>query len=295
MEKVEIKQILAAVDFSDWTGPVLRTAEEIARRYGARLTVVYAEMFLPPPYFTEREIGELSKALDAQRKAARRHLEEVVRSELEEGGEAEIRLVESDPVEAILRTSEMTGADLIVMGSHGRGGLHRLLLGSVSEKVLRESGVPVLVVRGVGERFELPFKRILCPINYTEVARKALWYAVDLSQRSRAELSLVHIVEREEAARKEEVEEHERQMCIGIPGEVQAHCRIRPVVRHGNPAEQILKAAAEAGSDLIVIGAQHRPLLEATVIGTTSVRVMRHASCPVLVVCQLCPENEVQQ
>ena len=64
MGSIAMKRILAAVDFSDWTSPVLQMATEFAARYGAKLTVVYAEMFLPPPYFTERAIPQINEALE---------------------------------------------------------------------------------------------------------------------------------------------------------------------------------------------------------------------------------------
>jgi len=285
MEAVEMKRVLAAVDFSDWTGPVLQTAVELARRYDAAVTAVYAEMFLPPPYFTERGVEQVSGFLDTQKQAARQYLEESVAQELGEETAVETRLVEASPVEGILRAAEMTRAELIVMGTHGRSGLNRLLLGSVAEKVLREAKGPVLTVRGgeEGRACRLPFRKILCPVNYTPVAQEALRYAADLARRSGAELILMTTLE-EEGGSEELVREHEQKLCASVPERVQAHCAIRPAVRQGNAAEQILKMAASEGSDLIVIGAQHRPLLETTIVGTTSVRVMRHAPCPVLTV-----------
>jgi nucleotide-binding universal stress UspA family protein len=80
------------------------------------------------------------------------------------------------------------------------------------------------------------------------------------------------------------MQEHERKLCDWVPEGVRTHCRLKPVVRKGDAAEQILRTAGETDSDLIVIGAQYRPLLEATIFGTTSIRVMRHATCPVLTV-----------
>jgi nucleotide-binding universal stress UspA family protein len=285
METIELKRVLAAVDFSAWTGPVLRTAAELARRYRAALSAVYAEPFLPPPYFTERGVEQMAGVLEAQRQAARRYLEETVRRELGEGAGAETDLVEAWPAAGILHKAEVSGAGLIVMGTHGRGGLNRFLLGSVAEKVVRAADVPVLTISGVGEGRapRLPFQRILCPVNYTPAARDALRYAADLAGRSGAELILMTSLE-ERGASEELRRDHEQRLCASVPESVRARCTLSPVVRQGDAAEQILKLAADAQCDLVVIGAQHRPLLETTIIGTTSVRVMRHASCPVLTV-----------
>jgi nucleotide-binding universal stress UspA family protein len=115
------------------------------------------------------------------------------------------------------------------------------------------------------------------------VARESMRYAVDLARRFEAELVLVTSLEDREDS-PGAVREHERRLCDWVPAHVRTHCTMKPVVRKGDAAEQILRTAGETESDLIVIGAQHRPLLEATIFGTTSIRVMRHAACPVLTV-----------
>ena len=276
MQPVVIKSALVAVDFSEWTGPVLRAAAELARLYQASLSAVYAEQFLPPPYFTEGDIKALVDLLDLQRHSARQHLEEVVRREVTYPIRA--RLVEAYPAEAILRTAKEVEAGLLILGTHGRSGLNRLLMGSVAEKVVRQAQVPVLVVK---REAPLAFQRLLCPVNYTAVAMEALRHAVDLASRSGAELVVISVEETEDQGVRRD---HEAQLRALIPQPLQDHCRLRPAVRQGEAAEQILKMAAEEHSDLLVIGAQHRPLLEATILGTTSVRVMRHAPCSGLTV-----------
>jgi nucleotide-binding universal stress UspA family protein len=246
----------------------------MARLYEAPLTALYAEQFLPPPYFTEGDIKALADLHELQRRSAGKHLEEVVRREI--SYPAQTRLVEAFPTEAILGLVRELAAGLVVLGTHGRSGLNRLLMGSVAEKVVRQAGVPVLVVK---REAPLTFRRLLCPVNYTPVALEALRHAADLASRSGAEL-VVMSVEEESGLRRD----HEEQLRALIPPPLQDHCRLRPVVRHGEAAEQILHLAAEEHSDLLVIGAQHRPLLEATILGTTSVRVMRHAPCSALIV-----------
>jgi nucleotide-binding universal stress UspA family protein len=283
MQPVDIKRVLAGVDFSDWTGPVLKTAAEVAGRYGAKLTAVYAETFLPPPYFTHRGMDQIAGVLEIQKDEARRYLVDTVHKEI--GGQAalETLLLEATPVEGILMAAEEKGAGLIALGTHGRSGLNRLLLGSVAERVVRGAKVPVLTVRGgAAAACRMPFRKILCPVNYTEVARDSLRYAADLARRFGAELTVMTSLEGGADGAGER--EQERRLCDWIPEEVQAHCTLRPVVRRGDAAEQVLRMAKEEGSDLVVIGAQHRPLLETTIFGTTSVRVMRHAACPVLTV-----------
>ena len=74
MKPIEMKRILAGIDFSDWTSPVLQTAAVMAQSFSARLTVVHAETFLPPPYFTRRGMDQIVDMLEVHRDEARRHL-----------------------------------------------------------------------------------------------------------------------------------------------------------------------------------------------------------------------------
>jgi universal stress protein A len=141
-------QILCPVDFSGVSAAALRYANVFARSWDARITVVYAEPFSPPPYFTHSQIAELEENFQASRAQAESVLRSFVEKTLGEAApDISIRVVEAPPAEAIRRVAAETRADLIVMGTHGRTGLRRLALGSVAEKVLRESEVPVLTVR----------------------------------------------------------------------------------------------------------------------------------------------------
>ena len=286
MQGIDIKQIVAGIDFSEWTQPVLKRAAELAERYGAGVTAAYADQFSPPSYFTERGIERVMEGLDAQRDAARRHLGDTVRKGIGGSVVAESRLVEKAPADGILSVAEDVSADLIVLGTHGHSGLNRLLLGSVAEKVVRRARVPVLTVRGAGDEAaacRLPFRRILCPMNYTDVAQESLNYAGDLARRFEADLTVMTCLEGEEGS-EGEIEAHRQRMCDLVPEGVRTQCALNSVVRSGEAAEEILRTAREGEHDLLVIGAQHKPLLEATIFGTTSIRVMRHAMCPVFTV-----------
>jgi nucleotide-binding universal stress UspA family protein len=278
-----IKQILAGIDFSAWTPGVLKMAAELARGYQANLTVIYVESFLPPPYFTRGDLPLVQNSLQVQRLRAEEVLKETVQKVLGETSRVSVRLVEGLPVDGILQTADVIKADLIVMGTHGRSGVNRVLMGSVAENVLRHSKVPVLTVRGhedrAGEGLRLPFCKILCPVNFTQLAQSTLTQSVDLAQKFGA--SLVVMASYEEGE-KGDLKSFEDRLCAWVPGLVS--CNFSPVVRTGNAAEQILKTAREEGVDLIVLGAQHKPFLEATILGTTSIRVMRHAQCPVMTV-----------
>ena len=142
-------QILCPVDFSEVSAAALRYAGEFARSWDARITVVYAEPFSPPPYFTRAQIADLEESFRESRSQAEGVLRSFVARALGEGaGEATVRIVDAAPGEAIRRVAAEIRADMIIMGTHGRAGIRRLALGSVAENVLRESEVPVLTIRG---------------------------------------------------------------------------------------------------------------------------------------------------
>ena len=123
---------------------------------------------------------------------------------------------------------------------------------------------------------------MLCPINYTDVALKALEHAVGVTKCFEAELLVLHVIESHSTDVKKE-EEHER-LCAWIPGSIRSRCSLKEIVRQGDAAEEIIEMASSASCDMIILGAQHKRFYDTTVLGTTTIRVTRHAPCPVLTV-----------
>ncbi len=284
MDKFEPQLILCPTDFSEMADHALRYAGVLAKGFQARLVVLYAETFEPPPYFTADQAKDLLKSLARSRKAAGAHLSRYVKDRAEEYFQAESLVVEGHPAMAILKTAQERNADWIIMGTHGRSGWSRFRLGSVTERVLEEADRAVLTVRGKKGSAEpvpaLP-RQILCPVNYTEVALQALKQAVAIVERFSASLGVIHVLESSE----EEPEEREmNRLCSWIPEDIRSRCQLKEMVRRGNAAEQILEVAATTNCDMIVLGAQHKLFWDTTVMGTTTVNVTRHAPCPVLTV-----------
>jgi nucleotide-binding universal stress UspA family protein len=286
METFQPKLILCPTDFSEPATLALYYGKHLADCFGARLVVLYADPFSPPPYFTSGQVEDLARTIEHFKAAAYEYLTRYVMEHIASGPmEVEMVVSENQTVPAILLTAEEKKADLIVMGTHGRSGINRLMLGSVTEKVLHEIDRPVLTVRekkGVAEVSRVSIRQVLCPINYTEVALKALEHAVEMSKCFEAELLVLHVIESHLTEIKEE-EEHGR-LCAWVPDSVRSRCSLKEVVRRGDAAEQIIEVASSAGCDMIVLGAQHKRFHDTTVLGTTTLRVTRHAPCPVLTV-----------
>jgi len=276
---MELRHILCPVDFSDLSAHALRYASMLARCGNARLVVAYAESFSPPPYFTESQLGELERQTRDAFRGAESALRRFVDAErdAEAASATEVRIVEALPVDGILQLTRDIKADLIVMGTHGRSGVNRLMLGSVAERLLRESEVPVLTVRGDTATVVTPPKTILCPVNNTPAAREALSMAAHLARCFDGNVVALHVKE-----------DHAGQgigdLCAWVPDEMRSHCTIRELTREGEAAEEIVSLAKETPCDLLVIGARHRRFFDSTVLGSTTARVVRHAPCPVLTV-----------
>jgi nucleotide-binding universal stress UspA family protein len=285
METFQPKLILCPTDFSEPATLALRYGKHLADCFDARLVVLYADPFTPPPYFTAGQVEDVAKTIEHLKGAAHEYLTRYVGEHIGGPGEVEGVVAENQTVPAILLTAEEKKADVIVMGTHGWSGINRFVLGSVTEKVLHATDRPVLTVRekkGAAEPFRVSVQQVLCPINYSEVAHKALEHAVEMSKCFKAELLVLHVIESHLTEIKEE-EEHGR-LCAWVPDSVRSRCSLKEVVRRGDAAEQIIEVASSAGCDMIVLGAQHKRFRDTTVLGTTTLRVTRHAPCPVLTV-----------
>jgi nucleotide-binding universal stress UspA family protein len=285
METFEPKVILCPTDFSEPATRALHYAKYLAACFDAGLMVLYADPFSPPPYFTAGQVEDLAKSIERVKGAAYEYLTRYVSEQIGGFSEVEMVVAENQTVPGILLAAEEKKVDLIVMGTHGRSGINRLMLGSVTEKILHETNRPVLTVRekkGAAELSSASIRQVLCPINYTEVALKALEHAVAISKCFGADLLVLHVIE-PHLTGIEEKDEHGR-LCEWIPDDIRSRCSLKEIVRRGDAAEQIVEVVSSASCDMIVLGGQHKHFYDTTVLGTTTVRVTRHAPCPVLTV-----------
>lgn len=276
---MNLRHILCPVDFSDLSALALRYAALIARCGNARLTVAYANSFSPPPYFTESRMAELERQFRESMREAEAALRDFVKRELgpEAAAAAGFRVTEAAPADAIWRIARESKADLIVMGTHGRSGVSRLMLGSVAERVLRESAIPVLTVRGDTGAELAPPRNILCPVNNTPAARKAIEAAAELARCFDGNVVALHVKDDDPAR---EIGD----LCAWLPEKARPNCTLRELTGGADAATEIVSLARETPCDLLVIGSQHRRFFDSTVLGSTTARVVRHAPCPVLTV-----------
>ena len=203
-------------------------------------------------------------------------------------------LLEGPPARCILERAESSSADLIVLGTHGRSGFEHLVLGSVAEKVLRRARCPVLTVPPKVGTASVPYKRLLCPVDFSESSLRALRFALSIAQESGAHLTVLHAFEwaSDGAFLTEQfdtpdfrcrLEEQVRdRVSQQLTDEARTWCEIETRLAYGKPYREILDIAERDGADLIVIGVHGRNALDLMLFGSTTNQVVRRASCPVL-------------
>lgn len=280
-----IRTVLFATDHSEGAERALLYAERLAEREDADLHVLHVvqdESLLPLDDF-ELDPAEVAAELDLP-PPPRRAAGEPQRLEVERRAPA--------AASGILSYAREAGADVIVIGTHGRRGVRRLVLGSVAEEVVRLSDRPVLVV-GPESDPKAEIRRVLAPVDFSEHARRALLDARKVAALLEAELDVLHVIE--------EVTPPDAYDLHAVPlatGEVQARSRealgrlleetpgpeASVEVRIGYPAAVIADYAADSGAGLIVLASHGRTGLRRFLLGSVAERVLRHAPCPVLVV-----------
>lgn len=273
MRENAIRKIVVGTDFNPLATAALRYASMIAERAFAELVVVYADTFDPPAEFTATQVRHIAETIERSKKKTHEQLEAHVAKHVAKSVPWKAVVANGLPATSIASFADSEGADFITLGTHGRGGLQRLVIGSVAETVIREAHVPVLTVRSL----ELPadVHRVLCPVNASEAAIAAARQAARIASAIGARLTLLHVSTGEE-------EDFDVEALVPEHG---ADVRIlRHAVADDHPAPEILRIGDSGDYDLIVVGAEHRLVRDVTLFGTTTASVTRHAHTPVLTV-----------
>jgi nucleotide-binding universal stress UspA family protein len=306
-ERIQIDRILCPVDFSVFSTRALRHAAALARRFEARLVVLHVVpqwrpyVNMPAP-FPEPMLA--NPVLCAQ---VKRDVADLVADVIASGVPVETVVREAEPWREILTVAAEKAVDLIVMGTHGRGGFEHLLMGSVAEKVLNRATCPVVTVcHEEGRTWEAPglVRNILCATDLSPASAPTIRYALSLAAEFQCTLTLLHVLDglasldspvhanlppavtvlsqHEEVARRE--------LREAVASDAREWCSIDERIVPGRAAEEILRVAAQVAADIIVIGGHRHTSVARTVLGSTSQSVVRAASCPVLTV--RVPPNE---
>jgi nucleotide-binding universal stress UspA family protein len=157
-------KIVAATDFSDDSVRALTYAEELARKFGAEIILLHVDQPLAPVMLTPEfgaglDTGAMSRIAEEQRLLAQRELDKIVGRLRDSEIKARSLLRVGSPFLEVIHAAQAEGADLIVMGTHGRSGLVHVLMGSVAERVVRKAPCAVLTVRHPDRKFRHPLDK----------------------------------------------------------------------------------------------------------------------------------------
>jgi nucleotide-binding universal stress UspA family protein len=293
----QISHVLCAIDFSDESRHALDHAVVLAKWYNAALTGVFAYQPLlsavPDGGFTYPSVLPLE---EVDRKALEARLESFLDAANPADLQRNVRVVVNSPAEGILEAAKATGTDLIVMGTHGAGGFQHLILGSNAERVLRRAACPVLTVPPRARKTStLPFKRILCPVDFGDASKAALELAASIASEGDADLTLLHVLEpgvdadplpsRSFTTPEYHLARHEQacaQLKALLDDDMREWCRPTTRIVRGKTYREILGVATEDAADLIVMGVHGRNPVDLALFGSTTNQVVRAATCPVL-------------
>ncbi len=296
---IRFKRILCPTDFSKFSFRAADYAVALAKHYDGEVHFVHVvpEVLLHPdqyPYLVEPVRTE-----PEVRQRAHDRLDAFVALTRAEQIRSRFSVKEGAPVMTIMSSAEDADADLICLGTHGREGFERLVLGSVAEKVLRKAACPVLTISEPGEEGVIQpagFRSILCAVDFARPSLRSLDYALSLAQEAGGKLLLLNVVEwfSEEPgwetqfnvdAYRTEMENNVRERLDGVvPKEARDWCDNETVVKSGKPYREILRLAHERSVDLVVMGVRGRNPLDMMLFGSTTTHVVRHAECPVLTI-----------
>ena len=286
---IKIKRILCPTDLSPYSGNAVRYAMALARAHDAELILLYCTDNLDGK---EQLLDSVFEHIDPSDSRCR------------------LVIAPADHVdEEIMRHAQVDGVDLIIMRSRRRP--HRAaLLGSTAESVSRSAPCPVLVMHSdeqefVSDDLKVAPKRILVAYDFSDYSELALKYGLSIAQEHQAELHLLHVLPPHSVSDpeiawypldgKSAYHTAAYRLQRVVPEEVHLWCGIRTIVSEGQPYREILNYAEKNDIDLISVGAHGAGFGMRALFGSNVDRVLRQASCPVLVARPLKPSMPVRK
>lgn len=289
--RILLRSILFLTDFSEPSEAALPFVIAIAREYSAMVHVLHV---LVPEAFMYTSPEATIASLEAQEESA---ANEMQRTESQLAGVVHEGTVvrAAEMWTAVAEAIETSHADMIVLGTHGRTGAQKVVLGSVAEEVFRKSPIPVLTIGPYarsGMHGAARFRRVLYATDFSAESKVAAPFAVSLAQENQSQLILMHVLDgsRDQTARgrpQMSIADAMHTLLELVPGDAELWCRPEPVVQYGTAGERILVEAKGRSADLIVLGvksAAGRVRVATRLSRSVAYQVVANAPCPVLTV-----------
>ena len=284
---VMYSNIVVGYDASDYSKAALIEAANRVRKNGGKVTLVHAV------FFDEEEFGiapvQHEKRLELGHKLCFQQKEKF---SSEFGIEMESLVCEGEPPEVVAEVAQGKGADLIALGTHGRKGIKRLLLGSVTSGVIAKAHCDVLVVKKPCTECTGSFRNVLVAYDGSRGGMKSLQRAGRLAKAEGAVVTVMYVIPRyeemveffmTESIRTRLQAEAEKVLDTARSMAAEEGFSVAAMIREGRPAETVVETASRLGSDLVVMGSHGWSAVDKAIIGSTTERVVINATCPVLV------------
>jgi nucleotide-binding universal stress UspA family protein len=290
---MQVKSILCPTDFSDFSSAAYQYALSLAEYYKARMIALHVVELWKYPFADyaahEADYAKFSGALN---EGGEVKLQRFVKEHSSGTLQPERVVRQGNAPNCILSFAQKENIDVIVMGTHGRRGFDRLVLGSTTDRVMRKAACPVLVVSdpshkdlttGPDGRHRL--SRILYCTDFSNNSERARGYAISLAAEYGAELTLLHVAENADLARVEAITAERTQELDRLVSQAERkNLNVRLAVRFGKPYEEIVRHVTETQPSLIIMTTRGGEALDRAVFGSTTYRVVQLGPCPVLAV-----------
>lgn len=291
---MELKSILCPIDFSDFSAAAYQHALSLAEYYKARIVALHVVELWKYPFADyagqEADYGKFSKMMsEGGEMQLHRFTQQYSAGRLQ----PELVVDQGNAPRCILSFAQKENIEGIVMGTHGRSGFDRLVLGSSTDRVIRKAACPVLVVSNAAQRTldvepdrRHRLSRILYCTDFSHNSDHARGYAISLAAEYGAELALFHVAENPPDVSKAEaiVAARTQELDKLVSETERKNLNVRSAVRLGKPYEEIVRYANEAQANLIIMTARGGDAVDRAVFGSTTYRVIQLGPCPVLAI-----------
>ena len=294
--RMQFRGILCATDFSEHSNRTIPYGVSIAREFDARLYVCHVIDLSTVAIYGEFQLDPIGQQERIRQQAQEQLSQMPGLKEVE--WEPLIRV--GQPAAEITRIVEEKGVDLVIASTRGHSGLKRLILGSVTQRLMRTLSCPLLAVQGPEEEFIDPtiggirLKKILVGSDFSADSTLALNYGLSLAQEFEAELHLIHVMEppvypeflspAEQNQDMMRADVFKEKLSALVPGDPRNWCSLKVAVLRGQSYEELVAYAVTQSMDMIVLGVRGYGLVKSLLMGSTTDRVVRRSPCPVLAV-----------
>jgi nucleotide-binding universal stress UspA family protein len=299
--RVSIRNILCPTDFSEFSARAMRRAVALGRWFQCPVTALHVIPYLSPSVMAPSPFGPgmspiPTDLLMERREDVEAELHRILTTYAQVGVKVRSQIATGQPWREVETVARELPADLVVMGTHGRSGWDRFLMGSTTEKLIRRLGCPVLTI---GPTDVAPpttlFRRILCALELTAPSQATVDLAFAFAEENLAQVTLLHVIDgdrpewfpaKPHLATRDDFRRSAREGAIEelyrLGKDAPAFCKTDEVVTTGTAWREIVRVADEIQADLIVVGAQGPGGIGESFLGSTAAQTLRHAPCPVM-------------